>query len=198
VGVRAIEGNPSSDDVLRSAGIERARAIVACVDSDAENIFITLSARGLRSDIAIVARASVEDSESKLVRAGADRVISPYKASGAEMARLALHPQVSGTHQVASSEYRMEEIEVIDGCPGAGSTIGEVRGGAVIVGLRQADGSFAPVPAAETALAAGDVVMALGTPNTLDRLVALFVSAGAAKPAAPPPAAAGDPPPVVA
>jgi voltage-gated potassium channel len=198
VGVRFLEGPPSDDELLRAAGIDRARAFIACMDSDAENIFTTLTARELRADIAIIARASVEDSEKKLKRAGADRVISPYKASGTEMARLALHPQVSGTQQVASSDYRLEEIEVIDGCPGAGSTIGEVRGGAFIVGLRHADGSFAPVPAAETALAAGDVVMALGTPNTLDRLEALFVSAGAAKPPAPPPAAAGDPPPVVA
>ena len=70
-------------------------AVIACVDSDADNIFITLTARELRPDIAIVARASDEDSETKLLRAGATRVISPYKTSGAEMARLALHPQVS-------------------------------------------------------------------------------------------------------
>jgi voltage-gated potassium channel len=175
-GVRFLEGSPSEDELLRAAGIERARALVACMDSDAENIFTTLTARELRGDIAIIARASVEDSEKKLKRAGADRVISPYKASGTEMARLALHPQVSGTVDVAA-EYRMEEIEVGAGCDGIGQTIGEVRGGAFIVGLRRADGSFAPVPAAETTLGIGDVVMALGTPKTLARLEALFVSA---------------------
>jgi voltage-gated potassium channel len=181
IGVRYLEGAPSDDELLRAAGIERARALVACMDSDAENIFATLTARELRADIAIIARASVEDSEKKLKRAGADRVISPYKASGTEMARLALHPQVSGTQQVAS-EYRMEEIEVIAGCPGSGQTIGDVRGGAFIVGLRRADGSFLPVPAADTALDPGDVVMALGTPNTLDRLEALFVAGAGSKP----------------
>jgi voltage-gated potassium channel len=175
-GVRFLEGSPSEDEVLRAAGIVRARALVACMDSDAENIFTTLTARELRSDIAIIARASVEDSEKKLKRAGADRVISPYKASGTEMARLALHPQVSGTLDVAA-EYRMEEIEVGAGCDGIGRTVGEVRGGAFIVGVRRADGSFAPVPPAETVLDAGDVVMALGTPNTLERLEALFVAA---------------------
>jgi voltage-gated potassium channel len=175
-GVRFLEGPPSEDELLRAAGIMRARALVACMDSDAENIFTTLTARELRADIAIIARASVEDSEKKLKRAGADRVISPYKASGTEMARLALHPQVSGTVDVAA-EYRMEEIEVGAGCDGIGQTIGEVRGGAFIVGVRHADGSFLPVPAAETTLGPGDVVMALGTPNTLERLEALFVSA---------------------
>ena len=122
------------------------------------------------------ARASIEDSEKKLKRAGADRVISPYKVSGTEMARLALHPQVSGTQQLAA-QYRMEEIEVGEGCQGAGRTVGDVRGGAFIVGLRHADGSFDPMPAAEATLCPGDVIMALGTPNTLDRLEALFVTA---------------------
>jgi len=176
VGVRFLEGPPSDDELLRAAGIERARALIACMDSDAENIFATLTARELRGDIAIIARAAAEDSEKKLKRAGADRVISPYKSSGTEMARLALHPQVSGTQQV-NTEYRMEEIEVGAGCEGIGRAVGEVRGGAFIVGVRHADGSFQPMPAAETTLGEGDVLMALGTPNTLDRLEALFVTA---------------------
>jgi voltage-gated potassium channel len=175
-GVRFLEGQPSDDELLRAAGIERARALVACMDSDAENIFATLTARELRADIAIIARAAAEDSEKKLKRAGADRVISPYKASGTEMARLALHPQVSGTQQVAA-QYRMEEIEVGAGCAGVGRNVGDVRGGAFIVGVRPVDGSFAPMPAAETTLGEGDVIMALGTPNTLDRLEGLFVTA---------------------
>lgn len=174
-GVHFLEGEPSEDELLRAAGIMRARALVACMDSDAENIFTTLTAREMRADITIIARASVTDSEKKLKRAGADRVISPYKASGTEMARLALHPQVSGAIDVAA-EYRMEEIEVGVGCGGVGRTIGDVRGGAFIVGLRHADGSFEPVPAAETKLDQGDVVMALGTPKTLERLEALFAT----------------------
>jgi voltage-gated potassium channel len=175
-GVRFIEGTTSDDELLRAAGIARARGLVACMDSDAENIFATLTARELRGDIAIIARAAADDSEKKLKRAGADRVISPYKSSGTEMARLALHPQVSGTQRV-NTEYRMEEIEVGAGCEGIGRAVGEVRGGAFIVGVRHADGSFQPMPAAETTLGEGDVLMALGTPNTLDRLEALFVTA---------------------
>ena len=114
VGVRFIEGQATDDEILRAAGIMRARGVIACVDSDADNIFITLSARQLRPDIAIVARAASEASEAKLVHAGATRVISPYKSSGSEMARFALNPQVSGVVDVAP-EYRMEEIEVADG-----------------------------------------------------------------------------------
>jgi len=173
IGVRFIEGQATEDEVLRAAGIMRARGVIACVDSDADNIFITLSARELRPDIAIVARAAAEDSESKLLRAGATRVISPYKTSGAEMARLALNPQVFGVVDVAP-EYRMEEIEVAPGCAGEGQPIADVRGGAIIVGVRNADGTFHPQPSAETVLVAGDVVMAMGTLRTVQRLEALF------------------------
>ncbi len=173
-----IEGEPSDDAVLRSAGIERARAIVACVDSDSENVFITLTAREIRSDIRIVARAAIEDSEKKLRRAGADRVISPYKASGAEMARLALHPQVSESVDVAP-EYRMEEIQVTRGCAGEGLKLGDVRGDAIIVALRRPDGAFVAQPPSETTLHAGDVLVAMGTAAAMDRLEALFAPTGA-------------------
>jgi voltage-gated potassium channel len=90
MGVLYLHGPASDDAVLREAGIESARAVIACVDSDAENIFITLSARELAPDIEIIARASEESSESKLLRAGASDVISPYKASGRAIARIAL------------------------------------------------------------------------------------------------------------
>lgn len=173
VGVRAILGQPSDDEVLRGAGLERARAIVACVDSDAENIFITLSARELRADIVIVARAAVEDSEAKLKRAGADRVISPYKSSGAEMARLALHPQVSGSVDLMTDDYRVEEIEVADGADGAGKALADVRGGAIVAALRR-DGQFTPQPPGDLVLRAGDVIVAMGTPRTMERLEQLF------------------------
>jgi voltage-gated potassium channel len=173
IGVRVIEGQPSADDSLRRAGVERARAVVACVDSDAENIFITLTVRELNPNAAVVARASVEDSEAKLRRAGADRVISPYKASGSEMARLALHPQVSGAIEVAE-DHRLEEIEVSAGCGGAGKAIGDIRGGAFIVGIRRANGEFQPQPPAEAVLQSGDVLMALGTARTMERLESLF------------------------
>ena len=178
VGVRFLEGLASEDELLRSAGIERARGIVACVDDDAENIVITLSARELAPEIKIIARASAEHSEKKLLRAGADRVISPYKTSGTEMARLALHPNVAGAVELAP-EYRMEEIEVTSGCPGSGCTIGEIQGGATIAALIRPDGNFVAQPPTETMLAEGDVLVAMGTERTMSRLEALFEPVGA-------------------
>jgi len=170
VGVRFMEGRSSDEETLREAGIERARAVLACVDDDAENIFICLTARELRPDIAIVARASSDDAIKRLRRAGANRVISPYRSSGHEMARLALHPNVFGALEVTEA-YRLEEIAVVAGSPASGRTIEEVRAGALIVGVKRTNGEFQPQPPPDARLYEGDVVMAMGTPETLSRVV---------------------------
>jgi len=174
MGAPFLQGRPSDDEMLKAAGVERAISVLACVDSDAENIFTCLTARELRSDITVVARASVEDSEKKLLRAGANRVISPYKSSGAEMARLALQPQVTGVVDVAP-EYRMEEIDVSEGCEGAGKTIAEVRGTTTIAAVRGTDGMVHPQPSSDTVLQSGDVLVAMGTTDALKKLESMFV-----------------------
>ena len=176
LGVGFIEGDATEDTVLAQAGIARARSILICADSDADNVFMTLTARELRTDIAIVARAAIEDTEKKLKRAGADRVISPYKASGTEMARLALHRQLSGVVDV-DIQYRLEEIEVGRTCAALGKTIGDIRGGAIIVGLKRGVG-FQPQPSDDVALTPSDVIVALGTAPSLERLEALLEEAG--------------------
>jgi voltage-gated potassium channel len=180
MGAPFLLGRPSDDHMLRNAGVERAISVLACVDSDAENIFTCLTARELRSDITIVARAAVEDSEKKLLRAGADRVISPYKSSGAEMARLALQPQVTGVVDVAP-EYRMEEIDVTEGCEAAGRKIAEVAGTTTVAAIRSSDGKVHPQPSPDTVLRAGDVVVAMGTVEALKKLESMFVP-GSARP----------------
>lgn len=89
-GVVYLQGQASDDEVLLQAGIERATAVIACVDSDADNIFIALTARELSSGVRVIARAAAKDSERKLLHAGADEVISPYTMAGTEIARRAL------------------------------------------------------------------------------------------------------------
>ena len=167
-----VERQASDDDVLRQAGIERAIGVIACADSDAENIFIALTARELRPDIFIVARASAEDSEKKMLRAGADRVISPYKTSGAAMARVALRPQVGGALEIA--DYRMEEIEVSRICEGVGRTIADVRGPTLIVAVRHPNGEFETEPPPQTVLESGDLIIAMGAPSAVERLERMF------------------------
>jgi voltage-gated potassium channel len=176
LGVPYIESEAADDEVLRSAGIAQAKAVIACVDSDAENIFITLTARELRSDILVIARAAVEESEKKLRHAGADRVISPYKTSGSEMARIALHPQVGGAFELADN--RMEEIEVTPDCEGAGKRVADVRGRSVIMALRRQDGELVAQPSPETVIEPGDMLVALGSPEALERLESVFQPEG--------------------
>ncbi|MBO0768868.1 MAG: TrkA family potassium uptake protein [Solirubrobacterales bacterium] len=163
-----LQGQASDDGVLQQAGVARAAAIIACVDSDAENVFTTLSARQLNRGITIVARASREDSEKKLLQAGADRVISPYKTTGSEMARIALHPQVDSA--VDLSGRRVEQIEVSPGCQGSGRRVADVRGETVIVALRHPDGSFETQPSPEAVVSPGDRLIALGTSDALEQL----------------------------
>src|SRR4249919_636171 len=172
-GVPWLQGDAADEELLLRAGIERARALIACVDSDAENVFITLTARELRPDLTVVARASASEAEQKLRRAGAERVVSPYKSSGSEMARLALHPQVSGVVDVAP-EYRMEEIDVSSGAPGAGRRLVDVAGPAIVAALRRASGELVPQPPGDTVTEPGDVLIVMGTDETIDRLEALF------------------------
>jgi voltage-gated potassium channel len=171
-GVPLIESEASDDEVLMQAGIQRAEGVIACVDSDAENIFITLTAREMRSDILIIARASAEDSEKKLLRAGADRVISPYKTSGSEMARIALRPQVGGALDLA--DYRMEEIEVSPECAALGRQIADITGASVIVAIRHPDGRLETQPSGQTELRVGDIIIAMGPHADVERLDRMF------------------------
>ena len=170
-GVPWLQGDAADEELLLRAGIERARALIACVDSDAENVFINLTARELRPDLTVVARASASEAEQKLRRAGAERVVS--QSSGSEMARLALRPQVAAVVDVAP-EYRMEEIDVPHGAPGAGRRLTDVAGPAIVAALRRASGELIPQPPGDTVTEPGDVLIVMGTDETIDRLEALF------------------------
>jgi voltage-gated potassium channel len=181
-----IEGNGTDDEDLQSAGLERARGLVAASDSDADNLYITLSARTANPDLLIVARASSEDASKKLRLAGADRIVQPYQAAGRVMAGLMLRPQVSAFVDVVTSaagtDLRFEEIEVTAACGQGGKSIRELdvrkQTGALIVALRKRDGSFDTTPTPEARLEVGDVLIAAGTEEELRGLEALFAFAG--------------------
>ena len=177
-----VDGSGTEDEDLREAGLERATGLVASSDSDSDNLYITLSARAARPDLLIVARASDEDAAKKLRLAGADRVVQPYSTAGKEMAKLVLRPQVAAFLDIVSTsggpELLFEEIEVKDTCPQAGKSIRELRirveTGAMIVALRKKDGTFDTTPTPDAKLEAGDVMIAAGTPEELQRLEELF------------------------
>ena len=177
-----IDGNATDEDDLKAAGLERARGLVVASDSDADNIYITLSARAARPDLLIVARASNADAAKKLRIAGAERVVQPYNAAGRVMANLVLKPQVTAFLDVvttaAGGDLRFEELEVPSGCEQAGRTIGELRirgrTGAVIIAIRKRDGRFETTPNPDMALEEGDVIIAAGTDEELRALDELF------------------------
>lgn len=177
-----VHGDCTEDDTLERAGIARASSLVAAVDVDAANSFITLSARAIRPDIFIVARARSVDSEAKLLRAGADRVVNPQNIGGARMAAFVLRPHVAEFLDVVmherNLEFRLEEIPIGDGSPLAGSTLREAhlrdRTGALVLAVRDARGSFLSNPDPDVRIEPGQVLIAIGTE---DELAALALAA---------------------
>jgi voltage-gated potassium channel len=177
-----IEGDGTDEDDLNAAGLERARGLVAASDSDADNLYITLSARAARPKLLIVARASNADAAKKLRIAGAERVVQPYAAAGRVMANLMLKPQVTAFIDVVTSaagaDLRFEELEIPPDCPQAGRTIGDLRirgnTGAVVVAVRKRDGHFETTPDPDMALEEGDVMIAAGTDEELRALDEMF------------------------
>jgi voltage-gated potassium channel len=182
-----VEGKGTEDEDLDSAGLERARGLVASSDSDSDNLYITLSARAARPDLVIVARASDADAAQKLRLAGADRVVQPYSTAGKELAGLALKPQVAAFLDVVSSaggpEFRFEEIEVTEECGQTNKSIRDLRvrerTGAMIVAIRKRDGTFDVTPEPEALFEDGDVLIAAGTPAELASLEDMFARRGA-------------------
>ena len=177
-----IEGNGVEDEDLARAGLERAHGLVASSDSDADNLYITLSARAARPDLSIVARASDEDAERKLRLAGADRVVMPYATAGRVMANLVLKPQVTAFLDVVMTaegdDFRLEEIEVTEKCGRAGRTLRDLRvreeTGAMIVAVRKPDGRFDTTPDPEELIETGDVLIGVGTAEEIRRLEDFF------------------------
>jgi voltage-gated potassium channel len=181
-GVLMLEGDATKDENLRQAGLEHARGLVAASDSDADNLYVVLSARSARPDLTIVARASGADAERKLALAGADRVVLPYTTAGQVMANLVLKPQVTAFLDVVTTatgpDLQLAEIEVRTTCAAAGRTIRELRirheTGAIVIALRKTDGSFDTTPEPDTPLEVGDVLIGVGSPDEIRALEDLF------------------------
>ncbi|MBA3303533.1 MAG: potassium channel protein [Acidimicrobiia bacterium] len=184
LGVETVVGDTNDDAVLERAGIGRARVLVAALTADADNLFLTLSARLLRPDLFIVARARLEAAEEKLTRAGADRVVNPQRIGGHRMAAFVLQPHVAEFLDVVmhdgSLEFRLEEVVVAPASPLGGRSLREAhirdRTGALILALRSPDGAFATNPAPETLIEPGHILIAVGTEGQLEALGAAAAS----------------------
>ena len=179
-GFLAVEADASSEQVLKRVRIAEARGLIAAVSTDAENVYAILTARLLRPDLYIIGRAETEDAKGKLVRAGADRVVSPYQIGGLQLAQTALRPAVVDFVQIATSsenlELNMEQVKISEGAPLSGRTLVEAnlrqRFGVVVVGIQRTDGRMEFNPAPDAAMRAGDQLVVLGHPDSMRELEA--------------------------
>lgn len=177
-GLLAVEADASNEDVLKRVGIDRARGLIAAVGTDAENVYAVLSARLLKPDLFIIGRAETDDARRKLLRAGADRVISPYHIGALQLAQTALRPAVVDFMQLATSsdnlELSLEQVKIEARSAIAGESILgcnlRQRFGIIVVGIQRADGRMEFNPAPETVIQAGDFLVVLGRSASLREL----------------------------
>ena len=180
VGARAdgylvVTGDATADAVLREAGIEWARGLITTIDSDANNVYVTLTARSLNPALFIVARANQEGSEAKLAQAGANRVVSPYTRAGRQIAELAFRPGVADFIDLALSHgepaFTIEAVEVRPAGPLDGQTVGALRDrGIFSLAVVRGDRDYEPNPADERVLRAGENLIVSGSADTLREL----------------------------
>lgn len=173
-----MQGDASSDDVLKAAGVARARALVAVLASDADNLYITMSARLLNDKLFIVARAEDERAEQKLHRAGASRVVSAYAMGGYRVAHAVLRPTVvdflDQAIRAEHLEVQIEEVQIASHSRLVGKTLIDARVrqdlGIIIVAIKKATGAMVFNPPSDAVLAIGDILIAIGHKEQLDKL----------------------------
>jgi voltage-gated potassium channel len=175
-GFLVVNGDATEDASLIGAGIDRAAGLITALGSDADNVFVTLSARALNATLPIVARANEASAIPKLIRAGATQVVSPYDMAGRQLARLALRPGtvdfVENLFKGPSGALVVEDLHVDPGSPLVGMSIHEVHERVphvVFIAVRH-DGQILSPPASDFRLASGDEIAAVGTEANLQLL----------------------------
>ena len=176
-GFLCLNTNASNDEALKDAGIMNAKSLVAALGSDADNLYVTLSAKSLRPDIFVVARIDNEESEAKLKRAGADRTMSPYGVGGRRLAMMTLKPLVvdfvDTTMDRQGHEFTLEDIKIDKGSSMDGISLKESLrhiSGAHILAVKKKSGHLITNPPPETILESGDELVLMGTREQLKGL----------------------------
>ncbi|MEM7140561.1 MAG: potassium channel protein [Actinomycetota bacterium] len=177
-GLLGVVGEATDDQVLADAGIERAETLVVALDSDADNLFVALTARSQNERLFIVARANSAGVVDKFERVGVDRVVNPHEIGGSRMAAMVLQPGVTDFLDVVMHdkelEVRMAEIEVAAGSAYAGATVTSIltpdHPSTTLVAVRRA-GRFITNPPGDLAVEVGDVLIALGTDDHLAAMI---------------------------
>jgi voltage-gated potassium channel len=176
-----VQGDATDDRVLREAGVDRARVLVTALNTDADNLYVTLTARSMAPNLFIVSRAASESAVPKLLYAGADRVVNPQDLGGARMAAFAIQPHVAEFLDVVmhdgSMEFRLEQIEVPVGSPLAGETLRSARvhdrTGTLVLAMRHPGKDFRTNPPPTAEIVGGEVLIVIGDADQVDALRAL-------------------------
>jgi voltage-gated potassium channel len=181
-----VHGDATDEAVLRAAGIERARVLVTALNTDADNLYVTLTARSMASRLFIVSRAATEPAVAKLVYAGADRVVNPQDLGGARMAAFAVQPHVAEFLDVVmhdgSLQFRLEEVEVPVGSPLDGETLRSARvhdrTGTLVLAMRHPDREFRTNPPPTAEIVGGEVLIVIGDAEQVGALRSLALGHG--------------------
>ena len=177
-GQLVLMGDATTEDVLKAAGIERARGLVCAVSSDPDNLYITLTARDLNKDVRIVARANEEAAVGRLIKAGADKVVSPALTGSTRMAQMMLRPAVADFIELATMterlELEIEQVEIGEESPFIGLALKDTgirsEHGVIVIAIRRADGAMIFNPFADTIIEVKDALVALGSHSSLQTL----------------------------
>jgi len=181
-----LRGDATQDECLLKAGIMRAKGLISVVSSDADNVYITLTARGLNQELFILARSSDEGSDIKLKRAGASKVISPYVIGGTRMAQSILQPNVVDFIEIATGsdhlDLQMEEITIPHDSVFAGETLVSSgfrrETGVIIIGIKKANGKMVFNPHSQAKIDDNDTLIVLGEPVSIAKLEELILRTG--------------------
>jgi voltage-gated potassium channel len=179
-----VQGDATDESILRSAGIERARVLVTALNADADNLYVTLTARSMCPNLFIVARAATQQAADKLLQAGADRVVDPQDLGGARMAALATQPHVAEFLDVvmhnSNLEFRLEQVDVPANSPLAGQTLSSARihdrTGTLVLAMREPGKEFRTIPSSNAKIVAGEVMIVIGSAAQVDSLRSLIAS----------------------
>ena len=186
-GMLAVAADSTHDETLHQVGIERARGLVAALSTDADNLFVLLSAKGLNPKLYIAVRAAEEGAEEKMRRAGADAVFAPYAITGHRLAQSLLRPHVvqflDFTTKAIGLDMAIEQLCVSERSEVVSKTIKEMQIGrdlgVIVMAVRRADGGMMFNPPAETAVRAGDYLIVMGRQQNLQSLEGLLAGPGA-------------------
>jgi voltage-gated potassium channel len=170
-----IQGDATKDEILKRVGIEKAKCLISALPTDAENLYVVLSARGLNPGLLIVARAGEEGSEQKLLRAGADRVVSPYHIGGLRIAHTVLKPAVVDFIEFATKsgnlDLQIEEITILEGTRLVGLSLDQCgigrELGIIVVAIKKRSGEMQFNPIYSSVIDAEDTLIALGEATKL-------------------------------